>query len=252
MNNKERFYPEARFGGFTDIDGTVAFFNRVNSLLDPSFVVLDVGCGRGAYSEDPVPLRKNLRILKGKVARVIGIDVDQSAQGNPFLDEFYLIKGDSWPVESNSIDLIVCDNVLEHIEEPDQLFLEIHRVLRNGAYLCIRTPNRWGYIALAATLIPNKYHSKVTSVVQDGRREEDVFPTVYKCNSIGKLKSIMKKNDFECVVYGYEAEPSYLSFSKIAYFFGVVHQRVAPGFIKPAIFAFGKSRKISPNNCGVP
>lgn len=51
MDNKERFYPEARFGGFTDIDGTIAFFNRVNSLIETSSVVLDVGCGRGAYAE---------------------------------------------------------------------------------------------------------------------------------------------------------------------------------------------------------
>jgi len=243
MNNKEKFYPEVIFGGFTDIDGTVAFFNRVNSLLDPSFVVLDVGCGRGACNEDPVSIRKNLRILKGKVTKVIGIDIDQSAQENPFLDEFHLIQGNSWPVESNSIDLIVCDNVLEHITNPDYFFLEIHRVLRNGGYLCIRTPNRWNYIAIAATLIPNKYHSKLTSVVQDGRKEEDVFPTVYKCNSIRKLENFMKKNDLDCVVYGYEAEPSYLSFSKFAYFFGVIHQRLAPGFIKPAIFAFGKMKK---------
>jgi len=243
MDSKERFYPEARFGGFTDIDGTVAFFNRVNALLHSSFVVLDVGCGRGAYSEDPVPYRKNLRILKGKVAKVIGIDVDQSAQENPFLDEFRLIRDGSWPVEDSSIDLILCDNVLEHIENPVQFFGEIHRVLRSGGLLCVRTPNRWSYIALAATLIPNKYHSKVTSLVQDSRKDEDVFPTVYKCNSIRKLKSIMEKNGFKCVVYGYEAEPSYLSFSTIAYFFGVLHQRFAPGFLEPAIFAFGKIKK---------
>jgi SAM-dependent methyltransferase len=146
MNNKERFYPETLFGGFTDIDGTVAFYNRVNSLLAPSFVVLEVGCGRGACNEDPVSLRKNLRILKGKVTKVIGIDVDQSAQENPFLDEFHLIQSNSWPVESNSIDLIVCDNVLEHIANPDQIFLEIRRVLRDGGYLCIRTPNRWAML----------------------------------------------------------------------------------------------------------
>ena len=237
------FYPEAKFGGFTDIDGTIAFFNRVNSLLDPSFVVLDVGCGRGSHQEDPIDIRKNLRTIKGKVAKVIGIDVDQNAKDNPFLDEFHLIKENSWPVESNSIDLIICDYVLEHISNPDQLFLEIRRVLKNGGYLCIRTTNSWSYIAIAATLIPNKYHSKVTSAVQDGREQEDVFPTVYKCNSIRKLKNIMKKNSIEGVVYGYEAEPSYLSFSKIAYFLGVIHQKFAPKFVNPAIFAFGKIEK---------
>lgn len=243
MDGKEIFYPETRFGGFTDIDGTIAFYIRVNSLIDSSFVVLDVGCGRGACNEDRVPIRKNLRILKGKVAKAIGIDVDQNARDNPFLDEFHLIQNNSWPIQNNSVDLIVCDSVLEHIEVPDRVFSEIHRVLRNGGYLCIRTPNRWSYVGLLSLLIPNKYHSKVTSAVQDARRDKDVFPTFYRCNSIRKLKSIMKKYGFECVVYGYEAEPSYLSFSKIAYFLGVVHQRLAPGFLKPTIFAFGKIMK---------
>ena len=53
----------------------------------------------------------------------------------------------------------------------------------------------------------------------------------------------MKKNSIEGVVYGYEAEPSYLSFSTIAYSLGVLHQKFAPEFIKPAIFAFGKINK---------
>jgi SAM-dependent methyltransferase len=243
MDCKDRFYPEVKFGGFTDIDGTVAFFSRVNSLLDPSFVVLDLGCGRGACSDDSVLLRKNLRILKGKVAKVIGIDVDESARENQTLDEFRLILSETWPIESNSIDLVVCDNVLEHIENPDQFFLEIGRVLKNGGFLCIRTPNLWSYVALATKLIPNKYHSKITSIVQKSRSHEDVFPTVHRCNSIRRLRSIMKKNMLDCVVYGYEAEPSYLSFSRVAYFIGVIHQRFAPGFLKPAIFAFGQMNK---------
>ena len=236
-------YPETKFGGFTDIDGTITFFNRVNSLLEPGFIVLDVGCGRGAYSEDPISFRKNLRILKGKVARVIGIDVDEGAQENPFLDEFKLIDGDSWPIEDDAVDLVLCNAVLEHVAEPVRFFAEIRRVLKYGGYLCVRTPNRWSYVAFIAKFIPSKFHSKVTSLVQKNRKGEDVFPTHYRCNSIRRLRGIMKANDFEYVVYGHEAEPSYLSFSKVAYFLGVLHQKFAPGFLSPVIFAFGKLKK---------
>lgn len=243
MDYKEIFYPETRFGGFTDIDGTIAFYKRVNALIEPKHVLLDIGCGRGSFKEDKVTLRKNLRILKGKVTKVIGIDVDQNAKENPFIDEFRLMKDYPWPVDNNSVDLIICDNVLEHIADPKRFFGEIRRVLRNDGFLCLRTPNRWSYFAIAATIIPNKYHAKVTAIAQEGRKDEDVFPAFYKCNSINKVKRIFKKSGFSYVVYGYEAEPSYLSFSKLAYFLGVLHQRFAPGFLKPAIFAFGKISK---------
>src|SRR5712691_10454437 len=73
MSFKERHYPETRFGGFTDVDGTIAFYTRVGSLVDGSSVVLDVGSGRGAYAEDHVPVRRDLRILKRRVRRVIGM-----------------------------------------------------------------------------------------------------------------------------------------------------------------------------------
>lgn len=243
MNKKEKFYPETRFGGYTDIDGTIIFYNRINSLISPTFVVLDVGCGKGGFSSDPVIFRKNLMILKGKVKKVIGIDIDKNAQVNPFIDEFRLIESPTWPIEDNSIDLIVCNFVLEHIENPTEFFSEIQRVLRNGGFLCIRTLNLFGYIALAAKIIPNKYHSKVTTLVQESRKEDEVFPTVYKCNSFSKLKKYLKSSGFDYVVYGYEAEPSYLSFSTIAYFFGVLYQRYAPSFLKNTLLAFGKIHK---------
>ena len=54
MNYLNIHYPESLFGGFTDVDGTITFFTRVNALIDSSSVVLDVGCGRGVYGEDTV------------------------------------------------------------------------------------------------------------------------------------------------------------------------------------------------------
>ena len=88
MNFQERFYPESKFGGFTDIDGTVAFYIRVQSLLGSESIVLDVGCGRGSYADDPVILRREVRNLRGRVRKVIGIDVDKAAETNPLEYEY--------------------------------------------------------------------------------------------------------------------------------------------------------------------
>lgn len=243
MSLKEIFYPESKFGGFTDIDGTIVFYQRVNSLLEKHFVLLDVGCGRGAYGEDTILIKKNLRIFKTKVKKVIGIDIDKAAEKNPFLDEFILIDENKWSLDNDSIDIILCDSVLEHIKEPNIFFSEAKRVLKNGGYLCIRTPNSFNYITIISRLIPNKYHAGVIKKIQKGREEEDVFPTCYNCNSIGRIIRMMNRFGFDHVVYGYEAEPSYLSFSKIIYWFGVIHQKFSPNILKPAIFAFGKLNK---------
>jgi SAM-dependent methyltransferase len=241
MSFQSDFYPESRFGGFTNIDGTIAFYTRVNALLTPASIVLDVGCGRGMYRSDPVKSRRDLRILRGKVGKVIGIDVSPAGKDNPCLDEFRQIEGEHWPIEDGSIDLVICDNVLEHLEKPETFFIESNRVLRKGGVISLRTANSWNYIALISRLIPNKFHSKVTSFVQAGRKEEDVFPTYYRCNSVKKISSMLKIHGFtQQAVYGYEAEPSYLSFSRLAYWLGVVHQKIAPNRLRATVIAFGR------------
>lgn len=240
QNPRDVLYPESRFGGFTDIDGTIAFYFRVNALIEPSTVVLDVGCGRGKYAEDPVAIRRDLRVLKGKAGRVIGIDVAGAGYDHPFIDDFHLIEEDRWPVDDDSVDLCLCDNVVEHLEAPEEFFAEVRRVLRVGGHLCIRTPNSWSYVALASRLIPNSRHARVLRKVQEGRAPGDVFPTYYRCNSIPRLRSVLAGFGFEAVVYGYESEPSYLTFSRTAYRLGVLYQKLAPGFMKSTIFAFAR------------
>jgi ubiquinone/menaquinone biosynthesis C-methylase UbiE len=237
----DEFYPEARFGGFSRVDGTIAFFSRVNALLSKEFTALDVGCGRGEYAEDPVPFRRNLRILRGKCKRVIGIDVDSNASTNPYVDSFEHIRSKHWPIEDNSIDVCVCDHVVEHVEDVSGFLSECCRVLKNGGYLCIRTPNAFSYVAVAARLISNRYHAKVLTKVQERRKPEDIFPTVYRCNTRARLKAALTEAGFvDCIVYAHEAEPSYLNFSKTFYWFGVLHQRLSPSFIKPILFAFAR------------
>jgi len=238
----ETYYPETRFGGFTDIDGTIAFYQRVNALLREDFVVLDVGCGRGSCQDDPVPCRRHLRILRGKCRRVIGIDVDPVARTNPFIDEFRPIAEGPWPVGDQSIDLCVCDSVLEHIADPPAFLAQCARVIKPGGLLCLRTPNRLGYVALAASLIPAGLHAKVLRKAQPTRQQEDVFPTHYRCNTVGKLKRTLRQCGFDACVYGYDAEPMYLSFSRLAYAVGVVYAKLMPHQLKNTLFVFAARR----------
>ena len=239
------FYPEAEFGGFSEVDGTVRFYTRVNALMQPGFVVLDVGCGRGVYVKDPVSYRRKLRVFKGRCSRVIGIDVDPTARENPCLDEFRVIEQDKWPVESESVDLCVSDYVLEHITSPDDFFSECARVVRTGGFLCIRTPNAWSYESLAARLMPNRWRNSLLKTLPTRREEKDVFPTAYRCSTPGRIASAMRRHGFASCVFTHCAEPSYLGFSKALYYLGTIYHRIAPRFVRSNVFAFGQKTRAS-------
>lgn len=239
------FYPEVAFGGLSRTDGAIQFYSRVNTLIQPGSVIVDFGCGRGQYIDDPIPFRRNLRNFRGKVAKVIGLDVDPVGANNPTVDEFSLLKpGCAWPLGDESIDLIVCDCVLEHLPEPAFLFAEARRVLRSGGFLCIATTNVFSYVGIAAKLVPNKFHSRILTRVQAERKPEDVFPTVYRCNTIPAVRSALVRNGFQAAVFGFDAGPGYLTFSRLAYAIGYLHQQIAPSLIRPIIMAFARKTEL--------
>lgn len=241
---RNKFYPESAYGGFADIDTIIAFYNRVNALIQPSFTVIDFGCGRGELSENESVYKQKLVNLRGKVQRVIGLDVDEAGRNNPMIDEFNLLPADSntWPIPERAIDLIVSAWALEHVERPEATLAEAARVLKPGGYLCLMTSNLLNYVGIAAKLIPNRLHSKVLGFAKQGRKVEDIFPTRHRCNTTFQLRKQLRSAGFESVVYGYEDAPSYLNFSKSLYALGVAHQKFAPNTIKGSLFAFGRRR----------
>ena len=76
---------------------------------------------------------------------------------------------------------------------------------------------------------------------QEARKAVDVFPTVYACNTTGKLRRALHAFGFDAVVYGYEAEPRYFEFSRPLYAIAVMHQRFAP--LERCLLCFRLRRK---------
>jgi SAM-dependent methyltransferase len=240
---RARHYPEVAYGGFSEADGAIRFYGRIRALLRPEDTVLDIGCGRGAKLDDPVKFRREIQVLRGTCRRVIGIDVDRAGDQNSSLDEFRHLAdpAGAWPVESDSIDLALSDYVMEHVPDPAAFLGEARRVLKPGGTLCLRTPNAWGYAGLATRLIPNALHARVLGRVQAERQSQDVFPTVYRCNTTWALRRALRAAGFEdVVVYGYDPEPAYLSFSDLTYRFGLLLHRLAPSALRTTLFAYAR------------
>ncbi|HWI74367.1 MAG TPA: methyltransferase domain-containing protein [Baekduia sp.] len=101
---------------------------RLARLVDPSQfdltptgpgAVADVGCG------------------SKKFPGAFGIDISSDTDADLVHD----LDAYPYPVEPNSFDQILMQDVIEHIAEPYKLMAELHRIARPGARIQLRTPH---------------------------------------------------------------------------------------------------------------
>lgn len=198
---------ENKIGGYSENDGTIDFYSRINCLINHDSEVLDFGAGRGYWAEDNSFFRKQTRLLKGKVKRVYACDIDKAVYLNKNVDEILDMEDEKVIAPSQSMDLIVADFVLEHIENPNTFFKEIDRLLKPGGWFCARTPHAYNLISIFSKLIKNKSHSSFLKYIQPFRNEIDIFPTYYRLNTLRELKKVFKKYKDKSFIY--RTEPSY-------------------------------------------
>ena len=102
-------------------------------------VLLDLGCGPGAYTE----------ALRARGAKVLAVDNDREALslGGGFVPGAILADAAALPLPDASVDGVVCSNLLEHTPDPELVLREIARVLSPGGFAYISWTNwysLWG------------------------------------------------------------------------------------------------------------
>lgn len=208
-----RLYPEYAAGHFTPDAHFFDYYNRINSLIDRESTVLNFGAGRGKHSETLSGWKLELCSLRGRCARLVGVDVDPVVLSNPMTDENHVIGPDGTiPLPNASVDLITSWAVLEHVANPGITAQELDRVLRPGGWLCAWTPNKWGYIGIVARLVPNGFHASILrkiGIYGHGDRDDDVFPVCYKMNTRSVLKRLFPVDRYEHHVALRNGPPSY-------------------------------------------
>jgi SAM-dependent methyltransferase len=236
---RQRYFPEGNISGFSHADAGIALFTQIDAVLRPSDRVLDFGAGRGEHIlDDAIEYRRRLFTLKGRCAHVEGCDVDEAVLTNPFLDHATVIQPDSpLPYPDNSFDIIFSRFVFEHVQDPDAVASELLRIVKPGGLIAALTPNRFGYIALAATAIPNRLHVQALSYIQPKRKSVDVFPTKYKLNS---RKALVGAVGQDAAVYTQyiSGEPGYHFGRPLLYrLFKALH-KLLPDRAQPLLIAY--------------
>jgi ubiquinone/menaquinone biosynthesis C-methylase UbiE len=102
---------------------------------------LDIGCGDGDIS---LLLKESMGAQEA-----FGVDIAQRAVelANQKGIKAFLVDIDNQPLpfEDNYFDAIYCGEVIEHVFDPDNLLLEINRVLKPNGLFVLTTPNLAGW-----------------------------------------------------------------------------------------------------------
>ena len=122
-------------------------FNLKKHELNQKGVMLDVGCGEGRHI---FGIMQDYPLMK-----CIGLDMDKESlekaeEGYEYFKSIskagaQFLKGSAYslPFPDESIDLIVCSEVLEHLHEYNDAVKEIHRVLKPGGKFYASVPATW-------------------------------------------------------------------------------------------------------------
>ncbi|MBN1530843.1 MAG: class I SAM-dependent methyltransferase [Thermoleophilaceae bacterium] len=131
----ERFDPEGSNGELVEAEHRARYWWAADYVESKD--VLDAGCGTGFGTA---------MLAERHPARLVGVDIapDALERARRLAPNAEIARGDlrELPFEDSSFDIVVCFEVIEHIERADEVLDELRRVLRETGCLLISSPNR--------------------------------------------------------------------------------------------------------------
>jgi len=133
----------------------------------------DIGCGKFPY----------YGIYRNRTTSVVGVDWPNSLHDNPHVDMLCDLN-EKIDLSDESVDTVLCTDVLEHIYRPARLWSEIARILKCGGKAIIGTPfYYWIHEA------PHDYYRYTRFALE--RHAEDARLDVVSIEPIGGLPHVV-------------------------------------------------------------
>jgi 2-polyprenyl-3-methyl-5-hydroxy-6-metoxy-1,4-benzoquinol methylase len=137
----ERFVPGTADGELMEVEHLARY--RWAGQLVAGRTVLDAGCGVGYGSA---------MLARAGAGEVVGLDlsaeaIEAASKAAPANASFVVGDVHALPFAAGRFELVVCFEVIEHVESQDDVIAELARVLAPGGVLAISSPNRDVYPA---------------------------------------------------------------------------------------------------------
>jgi 2-polyprenyl-3-methyl-5-hydroxy-6-metoxy-1,4-benzoquinol methylase len=180
---------------FGYLRGDAWYEATVDSLVDDDTSWLDVGGGKTVF-----PYNERLSAaLSRRCALLVGVDPSLNINGNPHVHQRANCTVEEFQSE-RKFHLATLRMVAEHVPEPRIVVESLARLIEPGGRVVIFTPSRWSPVCVAASMIPFWLHKPLTYVVW-GLKGEDTFPTFYRMNTRGRLRTLFEEGGFKEIAF---------------------------------------------------
>ena len=146
--------------------------------------VLEVGCGGGILTEEIAKFGFNTTGIDPSISS-LNTAIQHSKEANLEIN-YEMASGENLPFQPGSYDVVLCCDVLEHVQDLPAVISEISRVLKNGGVFIYDTFNR-------------TYMSKISAIkiLQDWKRWAIMPPNIHVWEMFIKpneIKALLKEN----------------------------------------------------------
>jgi len=112
--------------------------------------ILDIGCGLGMYVDK---FRRFSDDVHG-----VDIDPEKVAQASQWLPNIQVAPAEHLPYADGEFDVILLNEVIEHVDDDRMAILEAYRVVAPGGHIVVYAPNRLYPFETHGFFFGGKYH----------------------------------------------------------------------------------------------
>ncbi len=175
----------------------VRWFSRwVARSMGPDSTVLNIGAGRNLSGE--------LRAVRRKAGRIVGVDPDASIWDNADLDEAHQLTMERFaPSHPGEYDVAMSVFVLEHVADPEGFVDACAHVLPHQGRLFGLTVHKYHYFGMSTWATTRLHVADRLLVRLKGRDVVDRyhFPTEYRMNTTTQISRLLARSGFESVEF---------------------------------------------------